>query len=712
MSGGAPGQSEKTSGQGGPDPAEWRRIFLALADGGSERERIRAAVSAVTSIAPSSVSGAAIKSEDGSEWTLLAREGQGEIRDAQGPAGDELQRILRQSADGWLRLDGSSSLCQAFQVGEGHVVPVSTGHRAMGVLFVGSRSEAALSHGQREALTLLSNQLAIGLENLRLRRKLERFTEIPGPRVKERRGDLHHSEDRLRVLLEVNNAVVSELDRQALFRSIAEALRSLLPFHRATLALLQGDGSHLQVLSLTSPGGNPTFQAEGGKLSVEGSVAGQVIRTSQPVIRHDLEKEAVAYEERMLREKGVRSYVSVPLVSKTKVLGLMALGSRSPGVYSDDDALFLTEVGKQVALGLDNMLAYEEVQELRRKVELEAEYLREEVLEAHAFGEIIGRSPAIRKIEEAVEQVAPTEATVLVTGESGTGKELVAREIHARSERRDHPLIKVNCAAVPRELYESEFFGHVKGAFSGAVRDRAGRFEAADRGTLFLDEVGEIPLELQSKLLMVLQDGTYQRVGEERVREVDVRIIAATNRPLEQEVDAGRFRKDLFYRLAVFPIEVPPLRERRSDIPLLAQHFVEQLSGDSAGAGLNLSRANVRNLQAYDWPGNVRELRNYVERAVIRAPSLGGRLVFDLPGSGDGPPVTEGGREEFYSSEGEPTVLTEREIRQREVENLKAALDRSGGKVYGKGGAAELLGLPPTTLSSRLKRLGIRSSGG
>jgi transcriptional regulator with GAF, ATPase, and Fis domain len=298
--------------------------------------------------------------------------------------------------------------------------------------------------------------------------------------------------------------------------------------------------------------------------------------------------------------------------------------------------------------------------------------------------------------------VAPTDAAVLVLGESGTGKELVAREVHRRSKRAGKPLIKVNCAAVPRELYESEFFGHARGSFTGALRDRAGRFELADGGTLFLDEVGEIPLELQAKLLRVLQEGELERVGEERTRRVDVRLIAATNRDLRAEAEAGRFRQDLYYRLSVFPVELPPLRKRAEDIPPLAEHFLALAARKLGRPKPRLTLASVQQLQRYHWPGNVRELQHVIDRAVITAD--GARLALELPA---GPAGNPGEPVLSPVPVGADRVLTDAEVRRLEADNLRTALRRTSGKVSGPGGAAELLGIKPTTLASRIKTLGL-----
>ncbi|MEP9376733.1 sigma 54-interacting transcriptional regulator [Aquabacter sp. CN5-332] len=341
--------------------------------------------------------------------------------------------------------------------------------------------------------------------------------------------------------------------------------------------------------------------------------------------------------------------------------------------------------------------ALAEVDSLRERLELENAYLQEEIRAESSHRGIIGRSAAIQKVLRQVELVAPTDATVLITGESGTGKELIARAIHEASERHERPLIRVNCAAIPRELFESEFFGHVKGAFTGALRDRIGRFELADKGTLFLDEVGEIPLELQSKLLRVLQEGQFERVGEERTRSVDVRIITATNRDLRAEVRAGRFREDLFYRLNVMPVESAPLRERREDIPLLAMHFLAAMR-KPARETLQLSEGDVRRLTAYDWPGNVRELQNVIERGMILARN--GRLSIDLPGTERRAPAPATPAPGL-------ALETEEDRRARLRASILAALEASGGKVSGPGGAAERLGVKPTTLASRMKALGL-----
>jgi DNA-binding NtrC family response regulator len=323
---------------------------------------------------------------------------------------------------------------------------------------------------------------------------------------------------------------------------------------------------------------------------------------------------------------------------------------------------------------------------------------------AGAFGKMIGQSGALRQIAKQIEMVAPTDASVLILGETGTGKELIAGEIHRNSRRRAKPLVRVNCACIPKELYESEFFGHARGAFTSAFRDRTGRFEAAEGGTLFLDEIGEIPLELQSKLLRVLQEKRYERVGEDKTRYADVRIVAATNRDLKREVAAGRFREDLYYRLNVFPIKVAPLRERKEDIPLLAMHFLELSVKELRCPTPRLTRAGLETLQGHDWPGNIRELRNVIERAVIFARC--GTLEFDLAVTGSSLDPISFAPRNAEKAEGE--YLTEPEMQRRERENLLVVLQKTGWKIKGVNGAAELLGVKPTTLISRIEKMGLK----
>jgi transcriptional regulator with GAF, ATPase, and Fis domain len=428
---------------------------------------------------------------------------------------------------------------------------------------------------------------------------------------------------------------------------------------------------------------------------------GRVGASGSAVLLNDPSADAWARTEWVKRE-GIAAFAGQPLVFRGEILGVLAVFRRA--AILEDELRWLRTFADHAAVAIANGHAFAEIERLRHELEAENAYLREEVDTALAFGSIVGQSPALRKILTQLDLVARTEATVLILGESGTGKELVAREIHERSRRAGRPLIKVNCSAVPRDMFESEFFGHVRGAFTGAVRDRPGRFHLAHGGTIFLDEVGDLPLDLQAKLLRVLQEGQYERVGEDTTRQVDARVLAATNRDLQAEVRAGRFREDLYYRLSVFPMEIPPLRARKGDISALAAHFV---SIAARRLGVEEPRIAIRDceeLARYDWPGNVRELQNVIERAVIL--SDGNRLRLDLvsldrtaPGS-DVAPAASG------------DIVPEREWRQRERANLLAALKRAGGRIHGEGGAAELLGIRPSTLQSRLKafRISARDS--
>ena len=430
---------------------------------------------------------------------------------------------------------------------------------------------------------------------------------------------------------------------------------------------------------------------------------GRIAASGQPIVSDNPDMDVDGFGERgWAMRQGVRGFGAQPIIFQNEVLGVIAQFNRIP--TPDQSPAWLRIFADHIAAAIVNARAFEEIEQLKSQLEMENTFLQEEVQEARALGEMVGQSAALKRLLRQVEMVARTDATVLILGESGTGKELIAREIHKNSRRSQRPLIRVNCASIPRELYESEFFGHIKGAFTGAVKDRAGRFEAAHGGTLFLDEVGEIPLELQSKLLRVLQEGQYERVGEERTRTVDVRIIAASNRDLPSDVEAGRFRQDLYYRLNVFPMKVAPLRERKEDIPLLAAHFLEKAIRKLKLPPARLTQAHIARFESYDWPGNVRELQNSIERALILAQN--GVLWFDLPDHAHtavsapaAPPATDGPQ---------PAILSDIELRQRERDNTLAALNKTGWKIHGPGGTAELLGLKPTTLISRLKRLGLK----
>jgi transcriptional regulator with GAF, ATPase, and Fis domain len=398
--------------------------------------------------------------------------------------------------------------------------------------------------------------------------------------------------------------------------------------------------------------------------------------------------------------EGIQSFAGQPLCFKGQVLGVVAFFSRRRLEKSDLD--WLRVFADHAAVAIANARAFEEIAQLKESAERERDYLREAVRSALQHGDVIAESPQMKRVLEQVQAVARTDSSVLILGESGVGKELIAAAVHDSSARRDGPLVKVNCASVPRELFESEFFGHVRGAFSGAARDRQGRFLLADGGSLFLDEVGEIPLELQGKLLRVLQERTFEAVGDDRTREVDVRVIAATNRPLDVEVEKGRFRRDLFYRLNVLPVEVPPLRERRDDILPMARRFLRSTAHRLHLPERELSKQDEQALLAYDFPGNVRELQNIVERAVVLSNRAEGGLGLALGRTSQPPPV--------MSREPEPEpgdVMGEDAFRAFERRNLLNALRRCDYRISGERGAAKLLGLSPSTLAYRMKQLGL-----
>ena len=381
-------------------------------------------------------------------------------------------------------------------------------------------------------------------------------------------------------------------------------------------------------------------------------------------------------------------YTSTPIYTNNKLSGAVV-------VFRDISERKKAEQALQTA--------HEKIEKMKERLEAENVYLQEEIRDRHDFMYIVGQSSAIKQILQQIELVAPTQSSVLITGESGTGKELIARALHERSDRSDRPLIRVNCAAIPHELFESEFFGHVKGSFTGAVKDRAGRFELADGGTIFLDEVGEIPLNLQSKLLRVLQEGQYERVGDEKTRNVDVRLIAATNRDLKTEVENRNFREDLFFRLNVFPIEAASLRERLEDVPLLAQHFITTICGKLSRPEPRLTKANIKQLQSYSWQGNIRELQNVIERSIIV--SNGKSLQFNLPSDNlDSVPVLQ---TLTNNEDGAGQPYTEIERMARDRENIILALELANNKISGANGAAEMLGIKPTTLASRIKNMNI-----
>lgn len=432
---------------------------------------------------------------------------------------------------------------------------------------------------------------------------------------------------------------------------------------------------------------------------LDDSIAAWVWKQQQPLTINTESERRFPDFARLLLESGMKSFCGVPLMIADRPIGVLGLASTRPEAFRDFNWEFVQrgpgDTARLASMIRDNEISTEEDDDSSDGM------LPLEAAEP-VFKGIIGRSPALCALLKHVAVVAPTDSTVLITGETGSGKELIAQAIHDNSPRCKGPLIKVNCSAIPENLFESEFFGHARGAFTGALRDKPGRFEMADGGTLFLDEIGELPSAMQSKLLRVLQEHEIERVGEIRTRKVNVRVIAATNRDLTQEVEGKRFREDLFYRLSVFPLEIPPLRERREDIPALANYFLRKTAKKMNRPLPRLSRANASQLSSHAWPGNVRELQNVVERAVILAHD--GELRFDFRPTESSAPV-QPKREEHIATPSE--VVTRDDWKRQERESIMRALQQTGGKVSGAHGAAELLGMRPTTLASRLKAMGI-----
>ena len=528
---------------------------------------------------------------------------------------------------------------------------------------------------------------------------------------KQAEAALRKSEEQNRSLLQINNAIITNLTQQALLRSISEALHPVISFDRCAITLYQPERDSFRFLAVEGELLSDYFRT-GLELSRNETCGSWVFDHQRPLVRRDLEKEQQYPNERRLAAEGIQSMCVVPLALQGKCIGLLSVVSQQRDRYSDEDAVFLQEVANQVALAVQNMQSYQEIDSLKARLEKENVYLREELRAEHNFEEIVGNSPALLKALHAVEQVAPTDSTVLIYGETGTGKELVARAIHSRSSRNGRALVSVNCSAISAGLVESELFGHMKGAFTGALERRIGRFELANGGTIFLDEIGELCLETQVKLLRVLQEHEFEPVGSSHPLRVDVRVIAATNRNLREAVQAGRFRSDLFYRLNVFPIELPPLRERRSDIPQLVAFCLSQFSKRLGKKIDGVSRESMENLVNYPWPGNIRELQNVIERAIIVSADPTLRLDRDLmpvaaAAKGMEAPEADAPEDRQADLKSPKPLLTLDEV---ERNHILAALQHAGGVVDGPKGAARILNLHPNTLRHRMDKLGIKRS--
>jgi formate hydrogenlyase transcriptional activator len=570
---------------------------------------------------------------------------------------------------------GMESLC---------AVPLVNGDRNCGALFFMAGARDAYRDLRQEFLEQVANQIAIAIENV------NSYEEIAALNAK-----ITATAIRRQTLLDINNAIVTKLTRDDLLASTCDALVKVVPFDRLALSLYDPEFNGLRIVAHAGSYQRADYTPIGRRLDLDDSPAGEAFVRQQPVIRRDLAAERYNASEERAYGHGFRSLCALPLVVRGKSIGAITVGSLTRCEYSEADAEFLMEVANQIAMAFDNMQLHEETAALKARFQAEAVYLQEEIRTEHNFEEIIGQSEKVRGLLRKVEQVAPTEASVLICGETGTGKELLARAVHDRSQRKDRALVKVNCGSIPTGLVESELFGHEKGAFTGATQRRIGRFELAHGGTIFLDEVTELPLDTQVKLLRVLQEGEFERVGSSQTMKVDVRVIAATNRDLNEVVGKGSFRADLYYRLNVFPLEAPPLRERKGDIPLLVNFFLSRFGKKLGKEVRGVSQKSMDRLINYGWPGNIRELQNVIERAVVLA---------------RGPVVQVDDSLLSSVNDGVETSVIDT-LENNERNHILRALTETAWVIHGKKGAAELLGINPSTLRSRMEKLGIKKSG-
>ncbi len=561
------------------------------------------------------------------------------------------------------------------------VVPLTTAQRRLGTMAFGSLLPRVYQESEVAFLQQVAKQVAVALDNALNSETARAYQE-----------QLTRERDRQRLLLEVNNAVVAHLDLDVLFTAVSTCLRRVIQHDGSSLLLCDAVTGQWRIHVLDFER-NESFIEEGRIEESTKSPSCQAITTGQPAVFGERDLKAMAESSpiaQKLLDCGVKSFCSIPLLSHSRTLGALNVGRRTDDGFSLEDVELLGQVAKQIAIAVENALAYKQIAQLRDKVTEEKLYLEEEIQTEYNFEEIVGESRALKRVLKEIQTVAATDSTVLILGETGSGKELVARALHNLSDRRERTFVKLNCAAIPTGLLESELFGHEKGAFTGAIATKIGRFELADGGTLFLDEVGEIPLELQVKLLRVLQEQEFERLGSTRTIRVNVRVVAATNRDLGHMVEQQKFRSDLYYRLKVFPITVPPLRERAEDIPLLVRHFVQKFALRMKKRIETIPAEAMKALQAYPWPGNVRELENFIERAVILT---SGTDLFV--------PLAELKRA-AGSANGSATTLEE-----VERDHILRTLRETNWVIGGVSGAAVKLGMKRTTLQSKMQKLGI-----
>jgi formate hydrogenlyase transcriptional activator len=577
-------------------------------------------------------------------------------------------------------------------------LPLTTAHRKLGAITFGSKQADAYSPSEARFMSQVADQIALAFDDASNFTALRRASE-----------ELQRKNERLQLLLHVTNQVVSNLELRKVMRAISREIRRVMQCDYAGLSLPDShDKEKLRLYALDFPE-SKGFLREELAYSMERSPSGTTFRTMKPLTLQSpftgwIEDPVAPIVQIAVRE-GLKSFCFLPLISRNRAIGVLVLGRLRDDAFTEGDVHFLSQIASQVALAVENALAYSQIQELKEQLSKEKVYLEGEIRSELNFARIIGSSPALRRVLKQVETVASTDSTVLIYGETGTGKELIARAIHDLSRRRPKPFVKLNCAAIPTGLLESELFGHERGAFTGAIAQRIGRFEVADSGTIFLDEIGEIPLELQTKLLRVLQEREFERLGSSKTLRTDARLIAATNRNLEAMVAEQKFRSDLFFRINVFPVHVPPLREREGDIPLLVRHFAQQFSRRMNKVIDTIPSATMDALRRYPWPGNIRELQNMIERAVII--STGPVLNLDIadlkldPGSSSEKKAAA----PDSKSDGSLRDALEKTERQRILE----ALEQSNWVVAGVHGAAVQLGMKRSTLQKRIRKLGIAS---
>ena len=556
------------------------------------------------------------------------------------------------------------------------LIPLTTANGPVGVLCLGSQSDEAFSPQQFSLLKQLAALLALGLENAQIHHTLRQQRE------------------RMQVLLGVSTALSANWNLPQVFPRISAYLRRLLRQEYASIAIHDEKNQAMVRQAMDFPLGKGLISETDLSVPMGDSPVGKALAARAPMIfdRQEIAGFSSDFTSKLLQE-GIKSLCCVPVGTPRGIIGMLNLGSTRENAFKPDDLILLRQVASQIALAMENSRAAQEIEELKNRLAEEKRYLEGEIRAEIPFEEIVGESSALKKVQQEAMTVATSDATVLILGETGTGKELIARAIHRLSHRKDHAFIKVNCAAIPTGLLESELFGHEKGAFTGAVSQKIGRMELADQGTLFLDEVGEIPLELQPKLLRVLQDQEFERLGGTRTMKVNVRLIAATNRDLARSVSERQYRSDLFYRLHVFPIRMPPLRERPQDIPLLVHYFVHKYARRMDRRIESISGENMNALMRWHWPGNVRELENFIERSVILSEGPALRVpLYEL--------VTNSA-----------TVnIPDHTLHNAERAHIIRVLRETGGQIAGPTGAAHRLGLKRTTLQSKIHRLNITRS--